>query len=133
MSLPCVPTLSTNGWVTSQTEKLDNAFADFMSSNYSQSREFYTTISSLPWIIQQTTGDPNGLESQAKTTLVEHLTGLFDDVNVSTVVRDHPTEPGKLQLIFYIAATDAGVAYNFARAIRDIDSKTLELFEINNG
>lgn len=133
MSTPCVPTLSTNGWVTSPAEKFDYAFADFLTSNYSQSKEFYTTIASLQWIVQQTTGDPSALEAQAKNALVGHLTGLFDDVTVSTVVRDHPTEAGKLQLIFYIVASDQGVSYNFARAIRDIDSKTLELFDINNG
>ena len=129
----CVPTLSTNGWVTSPVEKFDNAFADFMSSNYSQSKEFYSTISSLPYVIQQCTGDPVRLESLAKTTLVNHLTGLFEDLTVSTVVRDHPTEAGKMQLIFYVAATESGTPFNFARAIKDIDSKTLELFDINNG
>jgi len=121
------------GWVTSAAHKFDFAFTDFLLSNYSQSNEFYGSISSLQWIIQKNSGDTAALETESKAALTTHLGSLFDSVEVRTLVRDHPTEAGKQQLIFYVAATDGGVAYNFVKAIEDIDSKTLKIFEINNG
>ena len=133
MATACVPTLTTMGWVTSAAHKFDFAFTDFLLSNYSQSNEFYGSISSLQWIIQKNSGDTAALETESKAALTTHLGSLFDSVEVRTLVRDHPTEAGKQQLIFYVAATDGGVAYNFVKAIEDIDSKTLKIFEINNG
>ena len=133
MAEPCVPSLTTVGWATEPAQKFDFAFADFMLSNYSQSREYSGSIASLPYVIQQTTGDPSALESLAKRTLSAHLSGLFDDITVETSVRENPNDPSKLQLLFYITTLINGVAYNFARGIQDIDSKTLRLFDINNG
>lgn len=133
MTKPCVPTLTTLGWVTTPAQKFDFAFADFLTSNYSQSIEFNGMIASLPYVIQKTTGDQFELKRLAQTTLQAHLDNLFDDITVETNVRDHPTKPGKLQLLFYITALVDGLSYNFARGIEDIDSKTLYLFDINNG
>lgn len=111
----------------------DRAFADFMTSNYSQSMEFHGAIASLPWVIQKTTGDPTALKNVAKKILEDHLNDLFDVVQVDTEVRDHPTDKGRLQLIFYVNGVVGSVPYNFVKGIENIDSKTLQLFELNNG
>ena len=133
MARPCVPTLSTDGWVTDPIIMFDRAFADFMISNYSQSLEYHGAIASLPWIIQKTTGDTSKLRNLARKVLEDHLAGLFDVVQVDTEVRDHPSEDGRLQLIFYVQGTVSSVPYNFIRGIENIDSKTLQIFDINNG
>lgn len=133
MSKPCVPTLTTIGWATDPALKFDYAFADFMASNDSQSIEYQGSIASLPWIIQKTTGDRNALEKLSQRILEDHLEGLFDVVSVRTKVRENPKDESKLQLIFYITASQDGVAHNFVKAIENIDSKTLLLFDINNG
>lgn len=133
MTQRCVPTLSTDGWVTDPVIMFDRAFADFMTSNYSQSMEFHGAIASLPWVIQKTTGDPIGLKNVAKRVLEDHLADMFDVVQVDIEVRDHPTDKGRLQLIFYVNGVVNSVPYNFVKGIENIDSKTLQLFELNNG
>lgn len=133
MTQRCVPTLSTDGWVTDPVIMFDRAFADFMTSNYSQSKEFHGAIASLPWVIQKTTGDPTALKNVSKKILEDHLNDLFDVVQVDTEVRDHPTDKGRLQLIFYVNGVVDSVPYNFVKGIENIDSKTLQLFELNNG
>jgi len=133
MAQRCVPTLSTDGWVTDPVIMFDRAFADFMTSNYSQSNEFHGAIASLPWVIQKTTGDPTALKNVSKKVLEDHLNDLFDVVQVDTEVRDHPTDKGRLQLIFYVNGVVGSIPYNFVKGIENIDSKTLQLFELNNG
>lgn len=133
MTQRCVPTLSTDGWVTDPVIMFDRAFADFMTSNYSQSNEFYGAIASLPWVIQKTTGDRTALKNVSKRVLEDHLADLFDIVQVDSEVRDHPTDKGRLQLIFYVQGVVDSVPYNFVKGIENIDSKTLQLFELNNG
>lgn len=133
MTVPTVPTLSTIGWSTDPAVMFDYAFADFMTSNYSQSIEYVGSIASLPWIIQKTAANIGALKTISQRTLEDHLTGLFEAVQVRTEVRDHPTQVGAQQLIFYIGGVVNGKPYNFVRAIENIDSKTLQLFELNNG
>lgn len=133
MTAPTVPTLSTLGWTTDPAVMFDYAFADFMTSNYSQSVEYVGAIASLPWIIQKTAANPSALQSLSQRTLEGHLSGLFEAVQVRTEVRDHPTQIGAQQLIFYVGGMVDGKPYNFIRAIENIDSKTLQLFELNNG
>lgn len=133
MTVPTVPTLSTIGWTTDPAVMFDYAFADFMTSNYSQSVEYVGSIASLPWVIQKTAQNTSALQSIAQQTLENHLTGLFEVVQVRAEVRDHPTQVGAQQLIFYVGGMVDGKPYNFVRAIENIESKTLQLFELNNG
>lgn len=131
--LPCVPTLTEIGWATSIAHRFDFAFADFMSSDFSQSEEFQGTIASLPYIIQKTAGDLLECANLAKSQLTAHLTDLFEQVEVKTEVRVYEDNDSKAMLIFNITAVENGVAYSFTRAIEDIKSRTLNLLDINNG
>lgn len=131
--LPCTPTLTEIGWATSVAHRFDFAFADFMSSDYSQSEEFQGTIASLPYIIQKTAGDLLGCAELAKSQLTSHLSDLFEQVEVRTEVRTYEENDAKAMLIFNITAVDGGIAYSFTRAIEDIKSRTMNLLDINNG
>lgn len=134
MGTPCVPSLTAGGWVTEPGMKLDLAFADFLASNYSQSEVFEGKISSLPYIIQHTSGNVDALRREAADSLQRHLHKLFEKVSVSADVRDVETGNGAhTTLIYKITVVDDNKAVIFNRQIEDIRSNSLKLIILNNG
>lgn len=134
MGTPCVPSLTAAGWATDPGMKLDLAFADYLASNYSQSEVFEGKISSLPYVIQHTSGDIAALRREAAETLQRHLSNLFERVSVSADVKDIETVDGKTTtLVYKITVMDDGKAVVFNRQIEDIRSSSLKLIMLNNG
>lgn len=132
--LPCIPSLSSLGWVTDPVKKFDLAIADFLASNYSQSEVFYGKIASLPYVIQNAGSDLMVLKRLASETLNRHLSGLFEQVTVNCETETVQIgESNRTKLIFKVAVIDGGKGISFDRVIEDVSSPSLKLITLNNG
>ena len=133
MSVPVVPMLNETGWATSVADRLDGAFSDFITTNYSQSELWYGKLASLPYIIKATAGDLVALRSKAESTLSTHLTDLFEKVEVRVSIKTDPENDAKVSLVFSIVVVENGEAFNFSRTVENVNSILKLVTELNNG
>jgi len=131
MTVPVTPALSALGWATTVSDRLDIEFANFIASDIAQSILF--PIASLPYLIKKYQSDFQGLCNEATTVLREHLSGLFDQVELSVTYVVDSDDEAKIQLIFAITVIENGDVFNIRQAVENINSKVLKLMEINNG
>ena len=99
MSVPVVPMLNETGWATSVADRLDGAFSDFITTNYSQSELWYGKLVSLPYLIKSNAGDLVALRSKAENAINSHLSDLFEKVGVRVATKTYPDNDSKVSLI----------------------------------
>ena len=75
---PCLDT----GYIFDPGKKLDRVMSDFYEAEFSQSRLFYGSISSFPYILQKWQDDPYVVSTKAKDTLTTLLGKHFDSCEV---------------------------------------------------
>lgn len=102
------PSIDLDGWVAEVGQKLDRLMADFYCAEYSQDYVFYGSISSLPYIIQQNSGDMSQTAIKIRSTLEQYLMKYFENVYVecSEVISDTDGIEGILNL--YLEVSDNG-------------------------
>lgn len=133
MSVPVVPMLNETGWATSVADRLDGAFSDFITTNYSQSELWYGKLVSLPYLIKSNAGDLVALRSKAENAINSHLSDLFEKVEVRVATKTYPDNDSKVSLIFSIVVVENGEAFNFSKTIENINSIFKMVMELNNG
>ena len=79
-----VPTLSTQGWVTDLSSKIDFLLAHFVSTDQEQSNIYKTHVSNLQSIIEQHQGDPLSTADKIARTIQSYLGSYYENVVAET-------------------------------------------------
>jgi len=82
-----VPTLTLDGYVADVDLMINKLFEYFLLSEYSQTKLFYTEISSLPYLIRDAGPDMEKLEVSVRDTLVTMYGRYWKEVEVITSVQ----------------------------------------------
>lgn len=129
-----VPTLSTAGWVTELSEKADRVMAYFFVSEFSQTALYPGGISSLPYLVATFGETPLKLIEQLQNTMSALLQRYFDQAHV-TVDYDipDPQSPSRYNVTVDATVVEGKYRYSVGKLISTLDSKVLEIININNG
>ncbi len=128
-----VPTLSTSGWVGEISEKADRLTSYYFVSEHSQTNLYRDAVTSLPYQIQQFGHDEFELRQGVQGALSQYLNNYFDSVEVSAdTSRPNPEDPNRITLTVSIIVTQDGVQYSLGRLIEVVNSKILNIIDINN-
>lgn len=134
MSIPAIPTLSEDGWVTNPIKIADYLFSYFFTSEYSQTYLFNNKIASLPYIIQDTQGDLNRLSGDVTNWLKLLFSNYFVNINIEANTTQDPKNPNNYQLTILVEFTDAdGKSYSLGRLLEVNDLIVQKIIKQNNG
>lgn len=128
------PSLSESGWLNSTVQTVDALLSHFFCSDRSQSYIYPTSISSLPWILQDTQGDMSQTIAATRTTLSGYFSKYFNNVVVEVAEVLNEAEPSKGAISIYIKFTDAdGKEHNVGKMLQITDTTISKIIELNNG
>lgn len=128
------PSLSTDGWITSSSLKLDDLLADFYYSEYSQTSVFPKEVASLPYIIQNNRNDPIATAAATRRTLYTYLSRYFNSVTVECSASFDDPSANKAAIKLFVEVFDtAGIAQTANTLLTYLDSKFQEAISLNNG
>ncbi len=128
------PSLSSHSWTESPVITADMLMSDFIAAEYSQTYIYKDTISSLPYIMQETNGEPEKTASMIQKTLETYFNRYFTGVIVETNVMENTANDGKDSVSIYLQFTDAnGVAQNLNKLMTYSNMKFVSMINLNNG
>lgn len=134
MTLPAIPALSEDGWVTNPIKIADLLFSYFFTSEYSQTYLFNNKIASLPYIMQNTQGDLNKLSGDVANWLKLLFSNYFNNIVVESGTEQDPKNPNKYQLTILVQFTDnAGKTYSLGKLLEINDLIVQKIITQNNG
>ncbi len=129
-----LPTLSTDGWVTSTPQKVDYLLAHFYAAEMSQTLLFPKNVHSFVDLVQRYKADIINLGAQVQESLRSYFAAYFPSVTVRVQCRDQPEKPGFVAVHMFIEVRNAeGQSYNAARVADIQDSKIMQISALNNG
>jgi hypothetical protein len=130
-----VPTLSTQGWVTDLSSKIDFLLAHFVSTDQEQSNIYKAHVSNLQSIIEQHQGDPLSTADKIARTIQSYLGRYYENVvaeaRFSLVNETESLTTVKITLSLNF--TEDGVQYTANRLLTYYNGKFKEISEANNG
>lgn len=134
MTIP-VPTLSTQGWVTDLSSKIDFLLAHFVSTDQEQSNIYKTYISNLQAIIEQHQGDPLSTADKIARTIQSYLGRYYENVVAEArfSLIDEVESQTTVKITLSLNFTEEGVQYTANRLLTYYNGKFKEITEANNG
>lgn len=130
-----VPTLSTQGWVTDLSSKIDFLLAHFISTDQEQSNIYKQHLSNMQFIVEQHTGDPLATADAIGRAVQVYLNRYYDNViaeaRFSLVDEEESLTTVKITLALNF--TEEGVNYTANRLLTYYNGKFKEITEVNNG
>ncbi len=130
-----VPTLSTQGWVTDLSSKIDFLLAHFVSTDQEQSNIYKAHVSNLQSVIEQHQGDPLATADKIARTIQSYLGRYYENVvaeaRFSLVNETESLTTVKITLSLNF--TEDGVQYTANRLLTYYNGKFKEITEANNG
>jgi len=97
-----LPTLTLDGYLDSVEIMMTKLFEYFVTSEYSQTKLFYTNISSLPYLVRDAGPDLDKLEDSVKETLTKLYSRFWNNVTVFVNVKDKKISSTKHKTIIDI-------------------------------
>ena len=133
MTIP-IPTLSTFGWVTNPSEKIDFALTHMFYSDKFQTSIYGKNVTSIQWILEENTGNLPGAVVAMRQAINNYLSRYYDSANVEVTYQDEDPENSSSKVLVTIAATVAqdGVEYQVSRLISVVNGRFKEFVELNN-
>lgn len=129
-----LPSLSTDGWITSTPQKVDYMLGHFYASEITQTHMFPNNVHSLVNLVQLYKEDLVMLGTKVQESLRTYFGGYFPSVTARAQCRDIPNAPGQVGIHIFLEVRDVnGVAYNAANVVDIEDSKIMKISAINNG
>lgn len=130
-----VPTMSTQGWVTELSAKIDTLLSHYVSTDAEQSNVYKEAISSLQALVEKHTGDPLSTADAIARSVQTYLGRYYQ--NVVAEARFDLTNPVESQTTVKITLslnfTEEGVTYTANRLLTYYNGKFKEISEANNG
>lgn len=126
-----VPSLSSDGWVTSTSHQADYLISYFFTSQYSQTYLYHGQISSFPWILQTYKNDMFALKEQTKAALTRLFGNYFPKVEIEVGTKEE--DDGKYSITIVIIVTDnEGKEFSVGRLADVLDAKIVKIQNLNN-
>lgn len=130
-----VPTMSTQGWVTDLSGKLDFLLAHFFLSDYNQTQLYPTKVTSLPEIIERVGGDATQVRQLLESSLNTYLGRYYPSISVVvTPMTDQDVDMSiAVNLHLNIGVNDGDQVGRFERLVKTENSKMSQIIKLNNG
>lgn len=133
MTQTVMPSLSTEGWITSTPSIADALISHFFVSEYSQTLLYPGQVASFPWIIQNNQNDMVSTVRQMKAVLLAYFSRYFTDVVIDLTQKEVPPDSGRVQLDLFMKFKDAdSKEFVLARVVEVVESKINRVLKINN-
>ena len=134
MAVTVVPTLSTFGWVSTVSEKIDFLLTHFFVSDKYQSTLYRGNISNAQAIIQQYSNNITGVTNALRETLGSYLSRYFSNVNITVSYQDADpvNSSSKVEVQIAILFTENGIEYSAQKQISLIDGRFANFQSLNN-
>ncbi len=128
------PSLSTKGWIEDAPGVLDSVTANFFLTHPSLSVEFKKQIEALPILIQQFGHSETEIQREIRDS-VTRLFGRYFDKPLVEVVVDYPFPDDLTRMNVRLSASveSDGKTINVSRELELLNSKVVNIMEINNG
>lgn len=130
-----VPTLSTEGFVTDLSGKLDFLLSHFFLSENNQTHLYHRSVISLPEIIQRAGGDASRTIEILQQALSSYMSAYYPAADVQVSSRtDLETDPSiKVELHIRIDIRENNAIGSFDRLVLAENSKFSSIIALNNG
>ena len=130
-----VPTLSTQGWVTDLSSKIDFLLGHFVSTDAEQSNIYKSYLSNLQSIIEQHQGDPLSTADKIARTIQTYLGRYYQNVVAEArfSLIDEAESLTTVKITLSLNFTEEGVQYTANRLLTYYNGKFKEITEANNG
>ena len=133
-----MPSLSSDGWVTSPILTADYIFQHFFLSDASQIEPIGNNkATSFAEILANTSGVIYETCNKLQNVLKEYFSNYFSDVEVEvaeSTASKADEYNSRVSLDIYVGFTDlAGKKYNLARILATENMKVVEIIKLNNG
>ena len=126
-----MPSLSTQGWITSMGEKVDRSFAYYVTSQYSQTLYHKGHVRSLQYSVQKYYQEPIYLAKQIKEDLETLLKDYIDYVDVKVDYKENNDGP-EVDYTIEMILIHAGYKWSNFKSVRTKGSLFEEIISINN-
>lgn len=130
-----LPTLGTDGWITSLESKADYILSTFLTTNRSMSTLHRTQNTSLQYLLKEYANDMLNLEISLRDVLTTKLQTVFGQsaqavVNIVPVI---PENPDAYSIQFTGIVTDGSKEYTVGKLVQFQNSHIVNIANINNG
>ncbi|BAW19545.1 hypothetical protein [Ralstonia phage RP31] len=134
MAIP-VPTLSTQGWVTDLSSKIDFLLAHYVSTDQEQSNVYKNNISNMQYIIENYSGDPLQTAEAIARSVQTYLGRYYEQVIAEArFVLDNAVESQTtIKITLALNFTEDGISYTANRLLTYFNGKFKSITEVNNG
>ncbi len=132
MAIP-VPSLSTQGWLTTIGEKADRLLSYFFTSDYCQSVIFHGKIASLPFIIANFESEHSDLRKEIDNALNRLLSSFFERVETSVSIKPDDESETKYTISVSVYIIDNDEIFELSKVIHIKDSSIVKIVKILNG
>ena len=137
MASQAFPTFGISGWVNDPYSKADYIMASFFTTNYSQSREWYGKLVSLPYLLQSSSNDPSTLQSSISNGLTELFNAYFDSCNVEVSVVDGTADDtgseSLLNIIVRVSFSQNNVRMSLGKALSAVNGALSSVRDLERG
>ena len=128
-----VPSLSTQGWLSTIGEKTDRIIGYFFANEYSQSVSYYGHIASLQYLIAMYKSYIIELKEAIHNTLNKLLSVYFESVQVEVKIEPDKDKESNYTIFMSARIIDNGQSYQARRLIDVKYSIVLKISKIAEG
>lgn len=127
--------MSTQGWVTDLSSKIDYLLAHYVSTDQEQSNVYRNNISNLQYVVENHNNDPIGAAAaigrSVQTFLGRYYSNVIADATFSLSNEGESQTTVKITLALNF--TEDGVTYTANRLLTYFNGKFKSIVEANNG
>lgn len=130
-----VPTLSTQGWVTELSSKIDFLLSHYISTDSAQSNVYKDNVSSLQALVEKYSGDPLSTADAIARSVQTYLGRYYENViaDARFDLEDPNSSQTTVKITLALNFTEGGVNYTANRLLTYFNGKFKEITEANNG
>lgn len=126
-----VPSLSSQGWVTSTPRILEKVISYYITTDGAQSLVFKDRLINLPTTYFKNINDPDSMERALSLDLEEMLGRYFEDSDILTEVRE--VKPSEFAILLSISVIGAdGVKADLHRVLEMSETGLRNVINISN-
>lgn len=127
-----IASLSSKGWITSITEKLDLMMAHFHASDANQDFLHAGSIANLAMLIKESGNDIPRFKHGLRTVLEQYLGHIFEMVVVDVNDDLEQQQSNRVHVSYAVMVTEAGQRYDLSYQLSLIDGKFEKITKLNN-
>ena len=128
-----VPSVSTQGWLTTTGEKADRLLGYFFSSEHSQTKSYYGSISSLPYLIAEYQSKMSDLKTAISRSLNQMMSAYFEEIDIDVRIRADDDSDTKYTIYLSARIIENEETFELSNVIQIEDSVIAKISKITGG